>query len=239
VSEARVSEAGASEIRASERRAMRVIVAEDQALLREGLALVLAQCGCAVVAAVGDPVSLVRDSCELEPDLVITDIRMPPAHTDEGLRAALEIRAARPRIAILVLTQYLRRAVAAELLARPTAGTGYLLKQRVADITAFHRDLRRVAAGETVLDPEVVQLMVAARARSDRDPVARLSARQREVLALMAEGASNAAIARKLSVSERAVVAHCSNIYGQLGFQPSDDEHRRVLAVLRYLASQS
>jgi DNA-binding NarL/FixJ family response regulator len=218
---------------------MRVIIGEDETLLREGLALVLTQGECTVVAADGDPVSLVRDACELEPDLVITDIRMPPAHTDEGLRAALDIRARMPRIAILVLSQYLQRGVAAELLARPTAGTGYLLKQRVSDIAGFHRDVRRVAAGETVLDPEVVDLMVAAHARSARDPVARLSVRQREVLALMAEGASNAAIARKLSVTERAVVRHCSNIYDQLGLQLSDDEHRRVLAVLRYLASRS
>jgi DNA-binding NarL/FixJ family response regulator len=218
---------------------MRVIIGEDETLLREGLALVLAQGGCTVVAAVGDPVSLVRDACELEPDLVITDIRMPPEHTDEGLRAALDIRERKPGIAIVVLSQHLQPGVAAGLLARPTAGIGYLLKQRISDIAAFHRDLRRVHAGETVLDHEVVSLMVAAHARSARDPVARLSVRQREVLALMAEGASNAAIARKLSITERAVVQHSSNIYDQLGLQPSDDEHRRVLAVLRYLASQS
>lgn len=216
-----------------------MIIGEDEALLREGLALMLSQAGCTVLAAVGDPDSLVRVSCELEPDLVLTDIRMPPSQTDEGLRAALDIRARLPRIAIVVLTQYLQRAVAAELLDRPTAGTGYLLKQRVADIATFHRDLRRVQAGETVLDPEVVRLMVAAKARSARDPVARLSARQREVLALMAEGASNAAIARKLSITERAVVQHCSNIYSQLGLELSDDAHRRVLAVLHYLAQHS
>ncbi len=218
---------------------MRVIIGEDETLLREGLALLLAQDGCTVLAAVSDPVSLVRDACELQPDLVITDIRMPPEHTDEGLRAALEIRALRPRIAVIVLSQHLQRGVVAELLASASAGTGYLLKQRISNVDTFRRDLRRVHAGETVLDPEVVNLMVAAKARSASDPVARLSARQREVLALMAEGASNAAIARKLSVTERAVVQHCSNIYDQLGLQPSDDEHRRVLAVLRYLARRS
>jgi DNA-binding NarL/FixJ family response regulator len=216
----------------------RVVIGEDEALFREGLALVLVQGGWTVAAATGDPVVLVREACALEPDLVITDIRMPPGHSDEGLRAALEIRDRRPSVAIVVLTQHLQRAVAADLIAADSVGTGYLLKQRVSDIAAFHRDLDRVRAGETVLDPEVVALMVAAKARGERASMARLSPRQREVLALMATGASNAAIARKLSITERAVVQHCSNIYDQLGLPPNDDEHRRVLAVLRFLAQQ-
>ncbi len=217
---------------------MRVIIGEDEALVREGLTRVLADGGCTVIGTAGDPVSLVRDACDLEPDLVIADIRMPPARTDEGLRAALEIRARKPGVAIVVLTQHLQRAVAAELLGTHSAGTGYLLRQRICDSAGFHRDLRHVHAGGTVLDPEVVNLMVAEKTRSGRDALSRLSTRQLEVLALIAKGASNAAIARELTITEHTVVRHCSNIYDQLGLQPSDNEHRRVLAVLRYLATQ-
>ena len=214
---------------------MRVVIGEDEALLREGLTLVLNQGGFDVVATARDGAELVRQARQLDPGLVITDIRMPPGYTDEGLRAALEIRHAMPHIAVVVLSQYLQRQYAVELLADQSAGVGYLLKQRIADIPTFCRDLERVCAGGTVLDPEVVALMVA-RARHQDDGLQRLSGRQQEVLALMAEGRSNASIARKLFISDKAVVQHASHIYDELGLQISDDGHRRVLAVIRYLA---
>lgn len=214
---------------------MRVVIGEDETLLREGLVLVLGQCGFIVAGTAGDHDSLVQCARQLRPDLVVTDIRMPPSYTDEGLRAAKEIRAAMPATALVVLSHYLQRDIAMELLAGQVAGTGYLLKQRIADIPTFCQALRTVCDGGTVLDPEVVAVMVS-RARAGDSAVARLTARQQEVLALMAEGRSNAAIARKLTVTERAVVQHISRIYHQLGLAASDDEHRRVLAVLRYLA---
>jgi DNA-binding NarL/FixJ family response regulator len=214
---------------------VRVVIGEDEALLREGLALVLGTGGFEVVATAGDAVSLIDRVRVLAPDLVITDIRMPPGYTDEGLRAALEIRRTTPRIPIVVLSQHLSRRVALELVAGQAAGVGYLLKQRIADVSTFRRDLVRVCEGGTVLDPEVVSLMVA-RARADKDGLRRLTARQAEVLALMAAGRSNASIARALSLTERAVVQHVSNIYDQLGLPASDDDHRRVLAVIRYLS---
>lgn len=213
---------------------MRVVIGEDEALLREGLTLVLQQGGFEVVAATRDAEELLREARRLRPDLVVTDIRMPPGHTDEGLRAALEIRHCIRGVAVVVLSNYLQRQYASELLAEQTAGVGYLLKQRVADIPTFCADLQRVCAGGTVLDPEVVALMVA-RARCEGGALASLTHRQLEVLALMAEGRSNAAIARTLYVSEKAVVRHASHIYEQLGLPPSDDDHRRVLAVIRYL----
>lgn len=214
---------------------MRVVIGEDEALLREGLTLVLRQGGFDVQASAHDGTELLRYTRQHAPDLVVTDIRMPPGHTDEGLRAALQIRAHLPRIAIVVLSQYLQRRYALELLANPTAGTGYLLKQRIADIPTFCADLHRVCAGGTVLDPEVVNLMLT-RARTHRDGLTRLTPRQHQVLALMAEGRSNAYIARTLVITERAVVQHVSRIYDELGLSPSDDDHRRVLAVTRYLA---
>jgi DNA-binding NarL/FixJ family response regulator len=214
---------------------MRVVIGEDEALLREGLTLVLSQGGFDVVATARDGAELVRQARQLDPGLVITDIRMPPGDTDEGLRAALEIRHAMPHIAVVVLSQYLQRQYAVELLTEQSAGIGYLLKQRIADIPTFCRDLERVCAGGTVLDPEVVALMVA-RARHQDDGLQRLSGRQQEVLALMAEGRSNASIARKLFISDKAVVQHASHVYDELGLQISDDGHRRVLAVIRYLA---
>jgi DNA-binding NarL/FixJ family response regulator len=214
---------------------VRVVIGEDEALLREGLALVLGTGGFEVVATAADAVSLIDRVRELAPDLVITDIRMPPGYTDEGLRAALEIRRTIPRIPIVVLSQHLSRRVALELVAGQAAGVGYLLKQRIADVSTFRHDLVRVCEGGTVLDPEVVSLMVA-RARADKDRLRQLTARQAEVLALMAEGRSNASIARALSLTERAVVQHVSNIYDRLGLPASDDDHRRVLAVIRYLA---
>ncbi|MPY93922.1 MAG: response regulator [Acidimicrobiia bacterium] len=215
---------------------MRVVIGEDEALLRTGLTHVLDAGGFDVVAAVGDADELVRAADDHLPDIVVTDIRMPPDHTDAGLRAALEVRRRHPAMAIVVLSHHLQRAYAIELLGDRSAGVGYLLKQRIADIDTFTDDLRRVAAGATVLDPEVVSLMVA-RARGDHDALDRLTPRQQEVLALMAEGRTNASIARALSISERAVVQHTSHIYGELGLAVSDDDHRRVLAVIRYLTS--
>lgn len=214
---------------------MRVVIGEDEALLREGLTLVLAQGGFEVAGTARDGDELIGRSRELCPDLVITDIRMPPDHRDEGLRAALQIRAASPNTAIVVLSQHLQRRYALELLSEPTAGTGYLLKQRIAAIDTFCANLRRVCDGETVLDPEVVTLMLS-RARTERDALGRLTPRQHEVLALMAEGRSNAFIANVLAISTKAVVQHVSHIYDELGLPPNDDDHRRVLAVTQYLA---
>ncbi|MGR6964272.1 response regulator transcription factor [Geodermatophilus sp. URMC 61] len=215
---------------------MRVVIGEDEALLRTGLTHVLQAAGFEVVAAVGDAHELVRCAGEHVPDIVVTDIRMPPDHKDAGLRAAVAIRQEHPEIAVLVLSQHLQRAYAVELLGDRSSGVGYLLKQRIADIDTFTDDLRRIAAGGTVLDPEVVSLMVA-RARGKHDALDRLTPRQQQVLALMSEGRSNASIARTLSITERSVVQHTSHIYDELGLAPSDDDHRRVLAVIRYLSS--
>jgi DNA-binding NarL/FixJ family response regulator len=214
---------------------MRVVIGEDEALLRQGLTLVLQQGGFDVVADAADAADLVHSARQHKPDLVVTDIRMPPTFTDEGLAAALDIHRTMPQTAIVVLSQHVQRRYAMELLTERPAGVGYLLKQRIADIATFCNDLRRVCAGGTVLDPEVVALMVS-RARLDDDALERLTARQREVLALMAEGRSNASIARGLSITEKAVVQHASHIYDELGLPPSDDDHRRVLAVVRYLS---
>jgi DNA-binding NarL/FixJ family response regulator len=214
---------------------MRVVIGEDEALLREGLTLVLQQGGFDVLAAAHDGAGLADYAREHRPDLVITDIRMPPTHSDEGLRAALQIRAELPNMPIVVLSQHVQRRYALELLAEPTAGTGYLLKQRIADIPTFCADLRRVCGGATLLDPEVVTLILS-RARSQHDGLARLTPRQQEVLVLMAQGRSNAYIARTLTISEKAVVQHVSRIYDELGLPPSDDDNRRVLAVTRYFA---
>ena len=214
---------------------MRVVIGEDEALLRTGLVHVVQAAGFDVVAAVGDAHELVRSVGEHVPDIVVTDIRMPPDHKDAGLRAALEIRRQHPEIAVLVLSQHLQRAYAVELLGDRSSGVGYL-KQRIADVDTFTDDLRRIAAGGTVLDPEVVSLMVA-RARGNHDALDRLTPRQQQVLALMSEGRTNASIARTLSITERAVVQHTSHIYDELDLAPSDDDHRRVLAVIRYLSS--
>lgn len=213
---------------------MRVVIGEDEALLREGLTLVLNQCGFEVVAAAPNATDLISFAEQLNPELVVTDIRMPPGYTDEGLRAVLEIRQAMPHVAIVVLSQHLQRQYAAELLANQSAGVGYLLKQRIADIPTFCADLQRVCAGGTVLDPEVVALMVS-HARQKANGLGQLSDRRLEVLALMAEGRSNASIARTLFISEKAVVQHTSRIYEELGLPASNDDHRRVLAVVRYL----
>lgn len=215
---------------------MRIVIGEDQALMRTGLTLVLERAGLEIVAIAGDAEDVVRKTAAHRPDLLIADIRMPPTHTDDGLRAALEARALLPGLPVLVLSQYLQRDYAVELLESGDEGVGYLLKQRIADVDRFVADLRRIVAGASVLDPEVVAAMVD-RHRAEEDPVAQLTERQRAVLELMAQGRSNAAIAEQLGVSEKAVVRHTSNIYGELGLPSSSDDHRRVLAVVRYLSA--
>jgi DNA-binding NarL/FixJ family response regulator len=217
---------------------VRVIIAEDEALLREGLSLVLTQGGFDVVAAAATADDLLRLTAELQPDLVVTDIRMPPDRTDDGLRAALTLRRTMPQVAVVVLSQHLQRRYAVELLGGSSAGVGYLLKQRIADVEHFCQDLRRVGAGGTALDPDVVAMMVA-RARTDHRALRRLTPRQQQVLALMAEGRSNGSIARDLVVSEKAVIHHASRIYDELGLPVSGDDHRRVLAVVRYLSEKA
>jgi DNA-binding NarL/FixJ family response regulator len=213
---------------------MRVLIGEDETLLREGLSLVLSQQGMDVVGAVADADALVAMACVEEPDLVLTDIRMPPTGTDDGLRAALRIRTLRPGTAVVVLSQFVQRRYAVELLADQAAGVGYLLKQRILDVPAFCRELRRVADGGTALDREVVALMMTRSLRDD-ETLDSLTPRRREVLALIAEGLNNAAIARRLGISEKAVVVHTSGIYDALGIPVDGEEHRRVLAVVRYL----
>jgi DNA-binding NarL/FixJ family response regulator len=213
---------------------IRVVLAEDGVLLREGLAGLLERFGFAPVAVVGDAGALKAAVAEHNPDLVITDIRMPPGFADEGLRAAVELRQARPGLPVVALSQYVQRSYAADLLdSGDGQGVGYLLKDRVADVAEFVAALRRVADGGTVVDPQVIRQLV----RRRRDPLAALSAREREVLALVAEGHSNAAIARQLVVSEAAVGKHIGNIFAKLRLPQTDDTNRRVLAVLAYLRS--
>ena len=214
---------------------MRVVIGEDEALLREGLALILGQSEFELAGAAEDAEALIALVEQAKPDIVVTDIRMPPARSDDGLRAAIEIRRRWPHIAVLVLSHHVQRRYARELLGDRPAGVGYLLKQRVADVNAFLGALRSVAAGGVVIDHEVLEIMLDRSGRHDAD-LAALTARQREVLGLMAEGLSNAAIAQRLYVTEKAVVGHCSNIYAALGLAPSSHEHRRVLAVVRHLA---
>jgi DNA-binding NarL/FixJ family response regulator len=210
---------------------MRVVLAEDSVLLREGLIRLIEEAGCQVVAAVGDGPALVAAVAEHAPDVSVVDIRMPPSHTDEGLRAAVEIRRRAPGAKILVLSQYVEVTYAGDLFADRAGGVGYLLKDRVVDVDELTDALRRVAAGGTVLDPQVVSELFAAR----RDPLATLTPREREVLGLMAQGCTNTAICRRLVVSEGAVEKHIGNIFGKLGLPPSDSDHRRVMAVLTYL----
>jgi DNA-binding NarL/FixJ family response regulator len=212
---------------------MRVVIAEDAALFREGLARLLADRGHQVVAAVGDADALLAAVAEHHPDVAVADIRMPPTHTDEGLRAAIELRRDHPGTAVLVLSQYIETSYAARLLGGNAAGVGYLLKDRVADVAEFADALARVAAGGTALDPEVVSQLV--RAARHADGLAPLTPRERDVLALMAEGRSNAGIAAALFVSARVVEKHVASIFGKLGLPPSEADNRRVLAVLRYL----
>ncbi|HEY5400079.1 MAG TPA: response regulator transcription factor [Trebonia sp.] len=219
---------------------MRVVIAEDSAIVRAGLVEILADRGHQVVAAVGDGEALLAAVAEHRPDVTVVDVRMPPGYTDEGLRAAIAIRRDHPETGVLVFSQYVETRYAADLLRsvpgpahRKSAGVGYLLKDRVADVGEFIEALSRVAAGGTALDPEVVSQLLAASGRGD--VLGGLTHREREVLALMAEGRSNGAIAAILVVSERAVEKHVSNIFSKLGLAPSDADHRRVLAVLRYL----
>jgi DNA-binding NarL/FixJ family response regulator len=212
---------------------MRIVVADDSVLLREGLQLLLAEAGHEVVASVADGPSYVAATLEHRPDLSLVDVRMPPSHTDEGLRAAVEVRRTWPDARILVLSQYVEVSYADELLASGEGGTGYLLKDRVSDLDDFLTAIDTVAVGGTVLDPLVVRQLMSRR----RDPVAGLTPREREVLALMAEGRSNAAIAESLVVSLGAVEKHTQRIFAKLGLLPDDAAHRRVQAVLRYLRS--
>ncbi|GAA3572065.1 response regulator [Microlunatus spumicola] len=214
---------------------MRVVIAEDESLLRQGLVLMMEAAGFDVVATAATAPGLLEAVGRGRPDVVLTDLRMPPSLADDGLRAAIRIRTEHPGTGVVVLSQFVQRRYAVELIGSNPAGVGYLLKQRVADVDQFTADVRRVAEGATALDPDVVEVMLARVSRAD-SAVERLTGRQRQVLALIAEGRTNAAIAGRLGVSERGVVAHISNIYAELGLPDGADDHRRVLAVLRYLA---
>lgn len=215
---------------------MRVVIADDSVLLREGLVRLLGEAGHEVVAAVGDGPALVEAVVAHRPDVSVVDVRMPPSHTDEGLRAAVQARALVPRTPVLVLSQYVEASYADDLLDTVKSGrggVGYLLKDRVAAIAEFLGAMRQVAEGGTVLDPEVVAQLLVRRRRDE--PLRALTAREREVLALMAEGCSNGAIAKKLVVSDGAVEKHIRNIFTKLDLPPDEEQHRRVLAVLAYL----
>jgi DNA-binding NarL/FixJ family response regulator len=212
---------------------VRVVVADDSTLLREGLVRLLEEGGLEVVGQAADGEELLRKVRAHKPDVAVVDVRMPPTHTDEGLRAAREIRAELPQVSVLVLSQHVEVAYARELLAESAEGLGYLLKDRVADVEALTDAVRRVGAGGSALDPEVVSQMLGRR-RHD-DPLEQLTPREREVLGLMAEGRSNGAIAAELVVSERAVEKHVTGIFSKLELGPSSEDHRRVLAVLRFL----
>ena len=212
---------------------MRIVIAEDSVLLRAGLVRLLADAGEQVVAEAGNADELLAAVDRERPDLVLADVRKPPTHTDEGIRAALTLRRQHPGLAVLVLSQYVEERYATELLAGDTAGVGYLLKERVADVREFVEAVRRVGAGGTVLDAEVVGQLLARTRR--HDPIAALTPRETEVLTLMAEGRSNNAIAQLLVVSDGAVEKHVSNIFTKLDLPASANDHRRVLAVLRYL----
>jgi DNA-binding NarL/FixJ family response regulator len=212
---------------------MRVVLADDQLLLRAGVARLLEDAGMEVVAQAGDAEDLLRRVGAHRPDVAVVDVRMPPTHTDEGLRAAAEIRERFPGTGVLVLSQYVDEAYALDLFADGAEGLGYLLKDRVADLDRFVESVRRVGAGGSALDPEVVARLLGRRRRDD--PLASLSPREREVLALMAEGRSNAGIAEHLVVTERAVEKHVTSIFTKLGLAPAPEDHRRVLAVLAYV----
>ena len=217
---------------------MRIAIAEDSAVVRAGLAEILADRGHEVVAAVGNADDLLVAVADESPDAAVVDVRMPPSYTDEGLRAAIAIRRQHPATGVLVFSQYIETRYAADLLGAASggaAGVGYLLKDRVADVSEFVDALSRVAAGGTALDPEVVTCLLGASRRSDG--LGSLTPRERDVLGLMAEGRSNGAIAATLVVSERAIEKYIANIFSKLGLAPSDTDHRRVLAVLRYLES--
>src|SRR4051812_24975862 len=214
---------------------MRVVLADDQMLLREGVARLLEDAGMEVVAQAADAEDLLRKVGAHRPDVAIVDVRMPPTHTDEGLRAAAEIRERFPGVGVLVLSQYVEEAYALDLFANGADGLGYLLKDRVADLDRFVEAVRRVGEGGSALDPEVVGRLLGRRRRED--PLEPLSPREREVLGLMAEGRSNSGIAEHLVVTERAVEKHVTAIFTKLGLTPASEDHRRVLAVLTYLRS--
>jgi len=214
---------------------VRVVIGEDLFLLREGLVRLLTAHGFEIAAAVGSAPELLKALVDQRPDVGIVDVRLPPTHTDDGLRAALQARDRVPGLPVLVLSQYVEQLYARELLADRAGAVGYLLKDRVFNDDQFTGAIRTVAAGGTVLDPEVVQKLMVRHARTE--PVGRLTPREREVLALMAEGRSNAAIAQRLFITEKAVSKHAAGIFGKLGLAPSDDDNRRVLAVLAYLGS--
>ena len=216
---------------------MRVVVADDAVLLREGLARLLVEAGFEVAGLASDGSELLELVERARPDVAIVDIRMPPTHTDEGLQAAKQIRARWPRTGILVLSQHVHAGYALELLSAGTDGVGYLLKERVSDLAELAASVQRVGAGGSVLDPAVVSQLVSRR-RQDDDPVTKLTGREREVLALMAEGRSNKAIAERLFVSEYTVEKHVGNIFTTLRLPPSPDDHRRVLAVVAFLNAQ-
>jgi DNA-binding NarL/FixJ family response regulator len=212
---------------------MRVVIADDSVLLRAGLARLLEDAGFDVVGQAADAEDLLRKVRAHKPDIAVTDIRMPPTQTDEGLRAAQQIRTEMPEVGVMVLSQFIDEGYALELLQGSAEGVGYLLKDRVADIDAFVDALRRVAGRGSVLDPEVVSQLLGRR-RGD-DPLDRLTPREHEVLGQMAQGRSNGAIARDLVVTERAIEKHVTSIFSKLGLSTADDGHRRVLAVLTYL----
>ena len=212
---------------------MRVVLAEDLFLLRDGLIRLLEAYGMEIVAAVDNGPDLLRSLLELKPDVAVVDVRMPPTFTDEGLQAALQARRESPGLPVLVLSQYVEQLYARELLADGTGAVGYLLKDRVFDSDQFVDAVRRVAAGGTVMDPEVIAKLLTQHARAE--PLAALTPREREALALMAEGRSNAAVAERMVVTEGAVTKHISNIFAKLDLPPSDVDNRRVLAVLAYL----
>lgn len=214
---------------------VRAVIAEDLALLREGLVRLLEENGVEVLAAAEDATALRRAVDTHRPDVAIVDVRLPPTFRDEGIRAAVELRQAHPDLAVLILSQYVEQTYAAELLADGRGAVGYLLKDRVADVRDFIASVRRVASGGTAMDPEVVAQLLAR--RRPHDPLEELTPREREVLSLMAEGRSNTAIADALVVTPGAVEKHISNILGKLGLPPSDEHHRRVLAVLAFLRS--
>ncbi len=214
---------------------LRVVIAEDSVLLREGLARLLEEAGFEVAGQAGDGEDLLRKVNAHRPDVAVVDVRMPPTHTDEGLRAARVIRSEHPNTAVLVLSAYVDEASAMDLLSDSTERTGYLLKDRVADVDTFLDAVRRVAQGGSALDPEVVSMLLGRRRRED--PLQVLSPREHEVLGLMAEGRSNAAIAQAIFVTERAVEKHVTSIFSKLDLTPTAEDHRRVLAVLAYLRS--
>jgi DNA-binding NarL/FixJ family response regulator len=212
---------------------VRVVIAEDLFLLRDGLVRMLEAFGFEIAATVDNGPELSRALKELEPDVAVVDVRLPPSFSDEGLQCALEARRRRPGLPVLVLSQHVEQLYARELLADGSGGVGYLLKDRVFDAEQFVDAVRRVAAGGTAMDPQVIQQLLSR--RSTEAPMAKLTDRERQVMDLMAQGRSNAAIASALVVTERAVGKHTSNIFGKLGLPPSDDDNRRVLAVLAYL----